>query len=299
MRAAALLCHETEARHNCARKKVGVIYPSVGRHFRIDIALQLKRRQFMRREIYAALVLALTLALAGIAPALRAQDPQAEIQKRLAAEFKRTKMTADRSDIATAGSVLDLHKDGLVMASTEAVAPPTNTYKNGAISFGFGANMAWGIALSAANQQTTGIAQRKFVTGEKFWVTDYIVKPDGVVFQFYSDPYNDVRYYGQLKFPFAKNVMPPADDVIKTIEEVIPAEADTQEAPAADNAAPAQQAAAQPAAAPKTIALGQTTDQVVEILGQPKKNVNLRAKQMYFSPDMKVIFTNGKVTDVQ
>ncbi len=103
----------------------------------------------MRRVIYAALVLALTLALAGIAPALLAQDPHAEIQKRLAAEFKRTKMTADRSDIATAGSVLDLHKDGLVMASTEAVAPPTNTYKNGAISFGFGANMAWGIEARA------------------------------------------------------------------------------------------------------------------------------------------------------
>jgi len=254
----------------------------------------------MRRVNSLALVLALTLALAGIAPALRAQDPHAEIQKRLAAEFKRTKMTADRSDIATAGSVLDLHKDGLVMASTEAVAPPTNTYKNGAISFGFGANMAWGIALSAANQQTTSIAQRKFVTGEKFWVTEYIVKPDGVVFQFYGDPYNDVRYYGQLKFPFAKNVMPPADDVIKTIEEVITAEADTQEAPAADSAPPAAPApAAQPSAPPKTIALGQTTDQVVAILGQPQKIVNLGAKLMYFYPDMKVIFTNGKVTDVQ
>jgi hypothetical protein len=254
----------------------------------------------MRRVNSLALVLALTLALAGIAPALRAQDPHAEIQKRLAAEFKRTKMTADRSDIATAGSVLDLHKDGLVMASTEAVAPPTNTYKNGAISFGFGANMAWGIALSAANQQTTGIAQRKFVTGEKFWVTEYIVKPDGVVFQFYSDPYNDVRYYGQLKFPFAKNVTPPADDVIKTIEEVITAESDAPEAAPADNAAPPQQQAApQPSAPPKTIALGQTTDQVVAILGQPQKIVNLGAKQMYFYPDMKVIFTNGKVTDVQ
>jgi hypothetical protein len=109
-----------------------------------------------------------------------------------------------------------------------------------------------------------------------------------------------VRYYGQLKFPFAKNVTPPADDVMKTIEEVITAEADTQEAPAADNAAPPAHApAAQPSAPPKTIALGQTTDQVIGILGQPQKIVNLGAKQMYFYPDMKVIFTNGKVTDVQ
>lgn len=184
----------------------------------------------MRRAMYLAPVLALGLALACVAPALHGQDSRAEIQKRLAAEFKRTKMTADRSDIATAGSVLDLHKDGLVMCSTEAIASPTNTYKNGAISFGFGANMAWGMALAPANQQTTAIPQRKFVTGEKFWVTDYIVKLDGVVFQFYSDPYNDVRYYGQLKFPFTKNVAPPADEVMKAIEEVITAEADTQEA---------------------------------------------------------------------
>jgi len=102
----------------------------------------------MRRALYFARVrvplplLALTLALAAAAPALHAQDARTEIQKRLAAEFKRTKMTADRTDIATAGSVLDLHKDGLTMASTEAIAPPTNTYKNGTISFGFGGLMA-------------------------------------------------------------------------------------------------------------------------------------------------------------
>jgi len=253
----------------------------------------------MRRVIYLAPVLILTLALAGVVPALHAQDQRAEIQMRIAAEFKRTKMTADRSDIATAGSVLDLHKDGLVMCSTEAIASPTNTYKNGTISFGFGANMAWGMQLAPANQQTTAIAQRKFVTGEKFWVTEYIIKPDGVVFVFYSDPYNDVRYYGQLKFPFAKNVAPPADDMMKTIEEVITAESDTQDAAPADNAAPAAQAPAQSAAPPKTIALGQTTNEVIGILGQPQKIVNLGAKQMYFYPDMKVIFTNGKVTDVQ
>jgi hypothetical protein len=241
----------------------------------------------------------LGLALACVAPALHGQDSRAEIQKRLAAEFTRTERTADRSDIATAGSVLVLHKDGLVMCSAAAIASPTNTYKNGTISFAFGANMAWGMALAPANQPTTAIPQRKFVAGEKFWVTEYVVKPDGVVFQFYSDPYNDVRYYGQLKFAFVKNLVPPADEVMKTIEEVITAEADTQEAAPAENAAPAQQAAAPPAAAPKAIALGQTTDEVLGILGQPQKIVNFGAKQMYFYPDVKVIFTNGKVTDVQ
>jgi hypothetical protein len=240
-----------------------------------------------------------------VAPASYGQDQRSEILKRLNAEFTRTKVTTDRTDIVTAGSVLVLHKDGLVMAAVEAIAPPPNTYKNGAISMGFGANMAWSMELAPANQQPASLAQRKFVTGEKFWVTEFLVKQDGAYLVFVSDPYNDVRYYGQLKFPFPKNGNPNADEVMKSIEEVVTVDAPADQ-PAADNSAPAQQPqqpapapAATPAAAPQTISLGQTTDQVVAILGQPQKIVNLGAKQMYFYPDMKIVFTNGKVSDVK
>ena len=243
--------------------------------------------------------LTLALALAGMAPSLHAQDPRADIEKRLSSQFTRTKFTADLSDVAVAGSVLTLHKDGLLMCSTEAKSPPTNTYKNGNISMGFGANMAWGMALGAAGQQAAQIAQRKFVTGEKFWVTEFHVKEDGVYFVFYSDPFNDVRYYTQLKFPFPKNVPPPADSVMQTIAEVIAVDAPAQEAPAADAAPAPTPPADQPAAAPKTIGVGQTIDQVLGILGQPPKIVNLGAKQIYYYPDMKVIFIGGKVADVQ
>ncbi|MFZ3214834.1 MAG: hypothetical protein WA192_02135 [Candidatus Acidiferrales bacterium] len=88
---------------------------------------------------------------------------------------------------------------------------------------------------------------------------------------------------------------------MKTIAEVITVDHSAPEAAPADSSAPpaAPAPAAAPAAAPKTIALGQTIDQVVGILGQPQKIVNLGSKQMYFYPDMKVIFTNGKVSDVQ
>ncbi len=242
--------------------------------------------------------LTLLMALAG-APSLYGQDQKAEILNRLNSEFTRTKMTTDRTDIVTAGSVLVLHKDGLLMAGVQAIAPPTSTYKNGTISMGFGANMAWGMALAPANQQPTSLPQRKFVAGEKFWVAEYLVKDDGVYLEFLSDPYNDMRYYGQLKFPFPKGLVPPADVVMKTIEEVVTVDAPAQDAAATDNASPPAQSAVQPAPAPKTIAWGQTPDQVVAILGQPQKIVNLGAKQMYFYPDMKVIFTNGKVSDVQ
>lgn len=45
--------------------------------------------------------------------------------------------------------------------------------------------------------------------------------------------------------------------------------------------------------------LGQTAEQIVARLGQPKKIVNLGTKEIYYYPDMKVTFMNGKITDVQ
>ncbi len=251
----------------------------------------------MRRRI----LLILILALAGASPSLYGQDQKAEIQKRLSSEFKRTTLTADRSDVAKAGTVLTLHKDNLLMCSMDAHASPTNTYKNGAISMGLGATMSWNMALSTVGQQAASIPQRKFVSGEKIWLADFQVKEDGVYLLFYSDPFDNVRYYAQLKFPVSKGAFPPADTMMKTIAEVVTDDSATQEAAPADSAPPQAPAAGgqAPAAATKTIALGQTEDEVVRILGAPQKKVNLGTKEIYFYPDMKVIFISGKVADVQ
>ncbi|MGH9748044.1 MAG: hypothetical protein ACRD59_18265 [Candidatus Acidiferrales bacterium] len=250
----------------------------------------------MRKKVGLALV----VMLAGAVPSLYSQDQKAEIQKKLASQFAKTKFAADMSDVVTAGSVLVLHKDGLMMCSTEARTAPQVTYKNGSLSFGFGASMAWTMALSTANQQPNNIAQRKFVAGEKFWVTDYSVRDDGVYFLFFSDPFDDVRYHTQLKVFFPKGKFPSTDEVMKTIAEVITVDNPPPDNPPADTQPPNQPVAApESAAPPKTIAVGQTIDEVVAILGQPQKIVDLGKKEMYFYPDMKVIFVDGKVSDVQ
>ena len=49
----------------------------------------------------------------------------------------------------------------------------------------------------------------------------------------------------------------------------------------------------------KTIALGQTRLEVEAILGKPERIVDLGAKVTYVYKDMKVIFVDGKVSDVQ
>jgi hypothetical protein len=232
-------------------------------------------------------------------------DQKELLEQKLNSQFKLTSINAE-GDIAGAGSVLVLQKDDLEMCSTAAKVPPTNTYKGGKISFGFGASLAW-VALAGDISQ---IPQRKFVKGEKFWVKNFDVQEDGVIFQFYSDPINDVRYYGKLKFPYPKHTMPPADEMMKTIAEAIAAQPDenaaAQQAPAPPSQPPTMPPIPPPPpppdappAQPKTISKGQTRDQVVIIMGQPQKVVSLGTKEIDYYPDMKVIFINGKVTDVQ
>jgi hypothetical protein len=71
-------------------------------------------------------------------------------------------------------------------------------------------------------------------------------------------------------------------------------------APAAAEAAPPPLAPPPPPPAdPKTIALGQTTDQVTANFGQPDKIIKLSTKQIYVYKDMKVTFVGGKVSNVE
>ena len=51
--------------------------------------------------------------------------------------------------------------------------------------------------------------------------------------------------------------------------------------------------------AAKTIALGQTPEEVEAILGVPDKKVDLGPKKIFYYKDMKVTFTDGKVSDVE
>jgi hypothetical protein len=51
--------------------------------------------------------------------------------------------------------------------------------------------------------------------------------------------------------------------------------------------------------APPTVALGQSISQVTAVMGAPTQIIDLGPKKIYKYPDMKVIFVDGKVNDVQ
>jgi len=260
-----------------------------------------------RRLLAMSMIL---LSAGGFLPALAPAQGAAglaDIQKQLLSLYPTAKATADGTDLVTAGAVLVLQKDHLQMCKVDQPATTANYYKNGAITQnglgGFfkamnvlsklgsvpGVGGAAGAAGAAGTAAPPG-DMREFVSGEKFFVTSISTGPDGVVFVFMSDPIKDQRYKSSLKFPFPKGTVPSADDVAAMVAQVIKIDAPAEP----------EQAAAPAAAAPtKTIAVGQTRDEVIAMFGVPAKVVQLGAKEIDFFPDMKVTFTKNKVTNVE
>lgn len=351
------------------------------------------------------------LLVAGTVSCLHAQagDP-AVIQQKLYTQFKLTTITADRSDIVTAGDVVAIQKPGLIMYAVASPMPPSNSYKNGRIVQGwggFGKDML--ITMAAPGGATaTDYPHRPFAPEERCWVTGIQVQKDGILFQLYSDPYDGIRYYANLKIPFPnKKEVPPVDTAMQLVAEVLtvaPQDQGGQQAAATDQTPGGQQASVSgtyiqpsqnaqvtfspdslsfimtvpagrapglyqvngdtltitfsatgqsvtfrilpdrlvessgivwrriggaPAPAPEaatvsappppapapmadipppppptdtpppTIAIGQTMDQVTAAFGAPLKVARLGAKVVFYYKDMKVTFTNGKVTDVE
>ncbi|HEY1210212.1 MAG TPA: hypothetical protein VGE85_12640 [Terracidiphilus sp.] len=261
-------------------------------------------------------------------------DQSVLIQNKLISQINLTKITADRSDIVTAGDIIVLHKDGLMMCSTDSAYAYSNTYDNGVLTANqknrardaavtgtktaIMGRLGLGNGDSPADAANNACASRQFVAGEKFWVTGIVAQRDGILISTYSDPYNDVRYYGEIKFRFANGSVPTVDDFVKTVFEVItvqPAEGqgdqsnqgnqgDQGSQPAAapaDQAPPSDIAPQSPPAdtPPPTIALGQTKDEVIAAFGQPMRIAKLGVKEIFYYKDMKVTFTNGKVSNVE
>ena len=72
-------------------------------------------------------------ALFGIGIGAQTGDPATLIQEKLVSQIKLTKAAADHSDIVTAGDVVVLHKDGLMMCSSASAYAFSNTYSNGVL----------------------------------------------------------------------------------------------------------------------------------------------------------------------
>ena len=238
-----------------------------------------------------------------LAPLAAAQDQHSKgsILQRLEARYVPTQTNDDKSDITTAGSILTLKKDNLILVGMSSGSVCPNTYKDGRITQGTLAKLTCGRAIAVAGQ-----AKRKvFLEGQKLWVTNIEVKDNGVVFALYTDAYDGERFIATLTFPFAKGSLPAPEEVETLVAEVFATDSSAQPAPAEqkpvrqEGPPPAIEAPPPPPAEPKSVNLGMTIEQVVANIGQPQTIVKLGTKQIYAYKDLKVTFVNNKVTDVK
>ncbi len=281
----------------------------------------------MRISQTASRVLVSALTAAGFAAQVQAQT----LEKQLEAHYTLTTPTADNTAIVTQGATLVLQKRGLSAGAVGNHVATQNTYKDGQIRQGaaaavrrFGALAGYiptvgGTAATAAGAAGAG---RDFVNGEKVFVTriDIDRGKDAIVFNLISDAFDSGRYLASLKFEFPKGTVGKADlarvqPVIDEVFQIAPDDnASAGPAPAQPAPAPAAAAAPPPAPLPdipppppppadppptQSIAVGQTIDQVVGIMGKPKSIVDLGAKKIYVYDGLKVTFVSGKMTTAE
>jgi hypothetical protein len=236
----------------------------------------------LAKHVLLGLVLGLAFAFVGAVPTI-ASDWKDALKNALEETYPlthRATMSPDR--ITQQGIVLVIEKPGIA-ADPSSDARFSITYvRDGQIG------EQGGTAVAFFGKRNT----RVFKPGEKVYVIGIKVGDDYVMLELMSCDMFDVmkmgstrqtRYKAALSFKFDKESLPTldADKIRAAIEPVVATEAEA----AAQNT--------------KTISLGQTIAQVEATLGPPEKIVNLGAKTTYVYKDMKVIFVDGKVSDVQ
>lgn len=192
----------------------------------------------------------------------------------------RAGLSPDR--ITQEGIVLVIEKQGIAADPSSDMRYSITYVQNGQIG-------EQGGAVAGIFNKTNS---RVFKPGEKVYVTGIKIGDDYVMLELMSCDMFDVvkkgstkqtRYKAALSFKFDPATLPTLDSAkIKAV--ISPIIATESEAQTANT---------------KTVELGQTPDQVKAALGAPDKIVKLGPKEIYVYKDMKVVLTDGKVSDVQ
>ena len=171
---------------------------------------------------FRVLGFALIAVNASFSQAAQAGDPEA-IEQKLLAQFKPTRIADDRSEIVTAGDRVVIQKSGVTMYAVASPMPPLYTYKNGKIGHGLmGLGQDVAISMKTPGGTAADYLHRAFTPGEKCWVTGLQVQKDGVLFQLYSDRYEETHYYANLKVAFPnKKEIPQVEEALQLVAEVL------------------------------------------------------------------------------
>jgi hypothetical protein len=212
----------------------------------------------------------------------RADNEKNALKEALEAKYGLTKVSWDKVRVTDPGPVYVVRAEGINADRATDVTTLVNKIVDGHVEQpkGFGASLF--------SKQTT----KQLNPGDRLYLTKIDVKDNGILLWFISTETSQyevkgstkqTRYRAVLGFELAKTLMEPSqvDAIEKIIDPIIQLETDAQ------------------AANTKTVELGQTPDQVKAALGAPDKVVKLGPKEIYVYKDMKVVFVDGKVSDVQ
>ncbi len=225
---------------------------------------------FARRSLLFAFVAVTPVAFAATAEDLRALYPLTKVGV--------TMLKFDYNRITQPGAILTVRIPGIYadIASTTQAIVSTNVDDGKAVQQkGFLASLS-----------KTG-ASRTLNPGDKVYITRLDTKRDLVHLELLTEAVTTLgsgegtRYRAEVNIHVPDLESKSAADVKKTVDATI---ADAATANAVES---------------KTIKLGMTPDEVKTSLGNPEKIVDLGTKQIYVYKDMKVIFQDAKVSDVQ
>jgi len=261
----------------------------------------------IRKLLQVSAILALAVILAGPAHAQAQLPPDAPLDAQIKALYKVTKFGLDSGGftVLNPGTILVIQKGGILGVPPANLTMGTSIFKDGELK-----------QPTAGQRMFLGNQTRFLQTGEKVYVqkVDVNLKTDKVVFTVVEcDQCNGVNqtslYKGVVSFEFAKGSLASADPgmIEDTIAQVFTIDngdgnqqqnqdQNAQQQDQQQQPPPQQQA---PPPEPTSIQTGMTVDQVESALGPPDKKVSVGAKLIYIYKDLKVTFTNGKVSDAQ
>ena len=241
-----------------------------------------------------------------------------------------TEFSTDHNQVTKDGTTMDLKCAGvysLPVNMTMMSAPPDNQVSDGKIkSQNF-------MVKSILEKLGAHVLQ----TGDKVYITKIDSKDDakGDVLRFTVQSADSFDVTGQssqqkftavVSFHFKKGYLDeaPPDEVEQAIEAIMAPDTGTDQAQAGNNSqgagpaqaqqqappptrpapqqqvvAPPPQAAPAPAGPPPTITIGESSTQVLQAMGMPLQMIDLGKKKTFVYKNMKIIFVDDKVSDVQ
>lgn len=242
----------------------------------------------MRRRFAAvSLLLVVFLVLTNVVAYGQDRNWRRALEQALVASYPVTKFSFINAAVTSEGQVFVIQQDGVLSQNASDASIRPLIIKNGKArqDTGFIAGLSDSVSGRARSDAGT------FKKGSKVYIANVDIPSNNrVLIAFSAVDYSDfvaegnsrrTRLKGALLFEFDGDQLSrmTATEVKSIVEPWLVSEAAVS--------------------GPKSIRLGQTISEVEATFGQPRTRIELGPRMIYTYPDIKVTFTDGKVSDVQ